>query len=312
MKRHFYCLIVIVLGWFVQVACGAPQAEHVVLISIDGLRPDAIDEANTVALPVLMKEGSYCPKAKTVRPSLTLPAHVSMLTGLEVARHGVSWNDYKPGEISVPTIFSLVKKSGKSTAAFYTKPKFYFLARKADYDFLYIPPIPANWDSVNPLLVRAGVKASYAGLPDTSATGIANAFAREWPKLKPAFAFVHFRETDVAGHKYDWMSDDYLEAVGICDQAVGSILQTIDKSGLRSKTVVIVTTDHGGHGDRHDLDLPENNTIPWICSGPGVPKGIKIDREVRVTDTTPTALKLLGIPVPEKLDGKVVGELLKK
>ncbi len=288
----------------------SPQANHVILISIDGLRPEAIGAARAVTLPALIRQGAYCSKAKTIRPSLTLPAHASMLTGLEVARHGVKWNDYKPGEISLPTIFSCVKESGRRVEAFLSKPKFYFLAPARSLDFRYITPLPENWDSINPKVVKAGVLKSYLGPPDTSAFGMAQAFAREWPKRQAAFTFIHFRETDVAGHLDGWMSKEYLEAVGICDQAVGSILETLDLAGAREHTVVIVTTDHGGKGYRHDLDLPENMTIPWICAGPGVSKGLIIRRELHITDNVPTILTLLGIPLPEKLDGKVVGEVI--
>ena len=308
MKRVLL-LGLILLGWSVTVS-GAPQAEHVVLISLDGLRPDAIEESGAVTLTILIKDGTYCPKAKTVRPSLTVPAHASMLTGLDVSRHGANWNDYKPGEISSPTLFSLVKKSGGGAMAFCSKPKLYPMLPKESLELRYLPPIPENWDSADSKLVRAGGRKSYAGPPDTTAPGIVKVFADKWPKRKPAFAFVHFRETDVAGHKHDWMSDEYLEAVRVCDRAVGSILEILEKSGARSKTAVIVTSDHGGDGGHHLDDIPENNTIPWICAGPGVPKGLKIDREVSIKDTTPTILQLLGVPVPKKLDGKLVEEVV--
>jgi arylsulfatase A-like enzyme len=293
-------------------ALAAPQAEHVVLISLDGFRPDAIDKAGATHIQRLIRDGVYCPKAQTVRPSLTTPGHASMLSGLGVARHKATWNDYTPDVIGVPTVFSIARKSGRSTAAIVAKPKLYPLLREQDLDYRYLPPIPENWDSSNPAAIRAGVKKSYAGPPDTTAAGIVRAFSAEWPKLRPAVTFVHFRETDVAGHKYKWMSDEYLEAVRVCDHAVGAVLRAIDDAGLRSKTVVILTSDHGGDGRHHLDDVDGNNTIPWICSGPGVPKGLKIQRKVSVTDTTPTILRLLDIPVPEGLDGRVVEEIFGK
>jgi len=310
MKIRWIGILVMVV-WTLS-ASAAPQAAHVVLISIDGLRPDAIEQSKAAFLGELIREGSYCPQAKTVRPSLTLPAHTSMLTGLDVERHGVKWNDYKPGAIELPTLLSLVKGTGRGSIGFFSKPKFYCLAPESGMDFRYITPVPENWDSPISKLVRAGVHKAYDSPPDTTAPGIAGVFAAEWPKRKPAFAFVHFRETDRAGHKHKWMSDEYLEAVRVCDGAVGSILKTIRDAGLGPKTIVIVTTDHGGDGRRHDLDVPENNIIPWICAGPGVPKGLKIDRELSVTDTTPTVLQMLGVPVAQKLDGKVVGEVMAK
>ena len=312
MKKWHFCFTLIFCGFILPNGGAAPQAGHVVLISFDGLRPDAIDAAKAVTLLELIKQGAYCSRAKTVRPSLTLPAHASMLTGLEVSRHHVIWNDYKPGEISLPTIFSYAKQSGRRVEAFLSKPKFYFLAPARSLDFRYIPPAPENWDSTNPKMVRAGVLKSYLGPPDTSAQGIALAIAKEWPRQQRAFTFIHFREPDVVGHLDGWMSNEYLEAVGNCDKAVGSILETLDLSGARERTVVIVTSDHGGKGRYHLKDVPENNSIPWICAGPGVPKGLIIQRQVHIADTMPTVLTLLGIPVPEKLDGKVVREVIQQ
>lgn len=310
MKRYFVVTILWISGLFAAVA--APQAEHVVLISIDGFRPDAIQKARATVLLRLIEEGVYCPMAQTVRPSLTVPGHASMLTGVDVKRHGAYWNDYQPGGIATPTVFSIAKKAGRTTAAIAAKPKLYPLLTEETLDYRYLPPIPEGWDSSNPLDVKAGVKKSYAGPPDTTAAGIAGAFASEWPKLRPAVTFVHFRETDVAGHKHKWMSEDYLQAVRVCDEAVGRVLAAIDQSGLRDKTVVIITSDHGGSGRHHLDDVEENNTIPWICSGPGVPKGLKLEREVSILDSTPTILKLLGIPVPGGLDGRPVGEVVAK
>ena len=90
-------------------ACGAhyvratappiqPQPEtsvtrHVVLVSIDGLRPDAISAYGAPTLGRLLNEGAYTLAANTIHPSKTLPSHTSMLTGQPPDRHGVLWNN---------------------------------------------------------------------------------------------------------------------------------------------------------------------------------------------------------------------------
>src|SRR5262245_36260715 len=60
-----------------------PRVERMIVISIDGLRPDAIDAADAKTLKALIARGAYCRKAQTIRPSITLPSHTSMLTGLD-------------------------------------------------------------------------------------------------------------------------------------------------------------------------------------------------------------------------------------
>ena len=66
---------------------------NVVVVSIDGLRPDAIITYSAPTLQRLMREGSYTLSARTIDPSKTLPSHTSMLTGQPPDRHGVLWNN---------------------------------------------------------------------------------------------------------------------------------------------------------------------------------------------------------------------------
>ncbi|MGE5248772.1 MAG: alkaline phosphatase family protein, partial [Bacteroidota bacterium] len=68
-----------------------PPVTRVVIISIDGLRPDAIDKAPMPVLQELMRTGAYSLTAQTTIPSSTLPGHTSMLSGLCPSAHGVDW-----------------------------------------------------------------------------------------------------------------------------------------------------------------------------------------------------------------------------
>jgi bisphosphoglycerate-independent phosphoglycerate mutase (AlkP superfamily) len=218
-------------------------------------------------------------------------------------------NDYQPGHLAVPTIFSYAKKSGLSCCVFVAKPKLRPLVDPADVELFYAAPVPENWDSEDVQLVRRGVRQSYEGLPDTTANGIAGAFAKEWPAGRFELAMIHFREPDVAGHKHGWMGEEYLRAVSVCDSALGRVLDAIGAADRGKHTAIVVTSDHGGVGRFHHKELPENNTIPWICVGAGVPQGVVIEREVQIADTAPTILKLLGLPVPDGLDGKVIEDV---
>jgi arylsulfatase A-like enzyme len=309
------------------------RAEHVVLVSFDGLRPDAIEATAAQHLNALIVRGAYCPKAQTIRPSVTFPSHTSMVTGLDFPRHGVVWNNYRPGLIAHPTAFSVVHGAGLSSAIYYSKEKFKFLADVRIVDRIFGPPLPKKVPTVQdysdikylekeeenarrrdkPPTTRA--YSPRAGDPETSALALARRFAEEWPSRGFAFTLVHLREPDEGGHRWEWMKDGYLESVLTCDRALGVILEAIRRSGRQDKTAVIVTADHGGSQRDHfvhkDKDRPENVTIPWICAGPGVKPGTKIDRVVRVFDTMPTALALLGLEAPGGIDGKVVEEVLR-
>ena len=117
-------------------------ADHVLVISIDGLRPDAIERFNAFTILRLMREGSYALTAQTILPSKTLPSHTSMLTGVDADKHGITWNDERVddhGHVDVPTVFGLAKADGFRTAAFFSKTKFHHLEAPNTIDYVRSP-----------------------------------------------------------------------------------------------------------------------------------------------------------------------------
>jgi hypothetical protein len=86
-----------------------------ILVSIDGLRPDAIEAFGATTLQRLIREGSYTLAASTITPSKTLPSHTSMLTGQPPERHNVLWNTAvtaKADVIELPNVFSVARSNG--------------------------------------------------------------------------------------------------------------------------------------------------------------------------------------------------------
>jgi hypothetical protein len=309
------------------------RAECVILISIDGCRPDAIEAANARTLQGLIGRGAFTADAETIRPSLTLPSHTSMLTGLDFDRHGVVWNNYRSGYIVHPTLFSVVTQVGKSAAMFFSKDKFHFLANPACVSWIYGPPVPdkvpakedfTDVDQLKLLLKREDERARKESASphvvspqeaSTTAEKLARAFSSSWPGRKWALTFIHFRELDEVGHRRGWMGPEYLSALQTVDRAIGEIVGTIEQNGGFEKTALIVTADHGGKGYGHYNwlwpNIPENVRIPWICVGPGIPAGLHLSRPLRTYDTAPTALALIGVGAPEGIDGTAVEEVLK-
>jgi predicted AlkP superfamily pyrophosphatase or phosphodiesterase len=314
----------------------APQkarAERVILVSIDGCRPDAFEPAGAETIKMLIARGAYCATAQTIRPSITLPSHTAMLTGLDFARHGVVWNNYRTGYIVHPTVFSVVTQVGKKSAMLFSKDKFHFLANPACVSWIYGPPTPnkvpksEDFSDLEQLKEMLKKEEESAKLPPkkpttltpgemmTTADMLTRAFNASWPQQKWALTFIHFREPDEFGHKKGWMGPEYLEGLKSVDKALAGIVETIEKNGGFEKTALIITADHGGSGRGHyrwlEPNKPENVTIPWICVGPGVPAGLQIDRVIHTYDTAPTALAFLGLGAPEGIDGKAVEEVLR-
>lgn len=270
------------------------RVDHVVIISIDGLRPDAISAVSAPNLSALMSQGAYCAQARTVEPIATLPTHTSMLTGLTPARHGVRFNAYRRGHYQGETIYSVAKRAGLATAMFFAKSKLHYLADPAYLDHIQGPP--ADADDFH---------------PPTSAARLAATFVKLWPHYFFALTFIHLREPDIAGHAEGWMSEGYLSAVADADRAVGTLVSALKASGRWPKTALIITADHGGNGRRHKPVIPENWTIPWLVVAPGVSHGSRIQRTLRIYDTAPTALALLGLKLSPGGEGRVIEEIMR-
>jgi predicted AlkP superfamily pyrophosphatase or phosphodiesterase len=272
--------------------CSRPEpvrgavTDHVIVISIDGLRPDAIAQYRPETLRRLMAQGAYSLRARTISPSKTLPSHTSMLTGVPPEIHGVTWNSDRTddtGVLDVETIFEVAKREGFKTAAFMSKAKLKHLAKPGTLDHVEAP----NGRSV------------------LSATETIESAVRYLRHEQPNLMFVHIAEPDVAGHSVGWMSFAYGWAVKRADAGVGQLLKAADATYGRGNYTVIVTADHGGHGRGHGDESDIDTEIPWISSGAGVESG-EIGTSISTMDTAATVLWLLGLHEPVSWEGRAV------
>ena len=267
---------------------GSAATEHVIVISIDGLRPDAIDRYDAKTIQRLMREGTYSLEAQTIYPSKTLPSHTSMLTGVPPEVHGITFNTRlsdEHGVVEVPTVFAAAKAAGYHTAAFFSKAKFHHLAQPGSLDY---------WQ---------GPGSNLSHWMATKTVPDAVSYLKH---EKPNLLFVHIGEPDYAGHTIGWMSFAYGWAVKRADGAVSKILDAADDAFGRGNYTVILTADHGGHGRNHGSDDPRDMTIPWIAWGKGVQPAGPLAVPIRTMDTAATALWLLGVAAPPEWVGAPV------
>jgi predicted AlkP superfamily pyrophosphatase or phosphodiesterase len=253
-----------------------------VIISIDGLRPDAILPAPMSNLITLMQSGAFSLGAQTVFPSVTLVAHSSMLSGLCPSKHGVLWNEYLPerGYAQGTDLFDLAHAAGLETIMYVGKEKMRQITEPSSLDnFIYIN------DSDSVLIGSL----------------VAN-FPQDFGVL-----FIHLLATDIAGHDAGWVSPYQISVIRHADEALGMLLAELDARNLREETLIIVTSDHGGYGGGHGTNVREDMTIPWIASGPGIqPK--TLTTLIHTMDTAATAAFALGLPIPADWDGVPVYE----
>lgn len=254
---------------------GGPGAK-VLLVSVDGLRPDAIFYAPAPHLLAMACRGSFTWRAQTIHPSITLPSHASMVSGFPPEAHKLFHNDLKPGYIAVPTVMSVAKEAGKRVVLVVGKEKMIQLIPPETFDtFVFTPDLDDEVISKAMLELPAGFD----------------------------FMFVHLPMVDIIGHSKGWMSPEYLRQVSITDAALGRLLSVVPKD-----VTVIVTADHGGSGYIHWSGAPEDVSIPWIVTGPGVRRGHSMAADITTFDTAATAAYVLGLSLVPEAKGRPVLE----
>jgi predicted AlkP superfamily pyrophosphatase or phosphodiesterase len=263
------------------------RSEHLVLISIDGLRPDAIAHFEAATLGRLVYEGASTLRATTIVPSKTMPSHTSMLTGQPPAIHGISGNtalSVGRKDVRVPTVFAVLRPEGFVTAAFFSKPKFSALQQRDSLDY---SQAPGGWWG------------------HWSADRVVRDVEQYLSQERPNLLFIHFADVDAAGHDSGWMSSKYGQAVTAVDESVAEILALANRTFGSGNFTLIVTADHGGHDRDHGSDDPRDTTIPWIAWGRAVKPGA-LENDIRTMDTASTVLWLFGVPKPSDWAGRPV------
>lgn len=251
--------------------------ERAIIISFDGLRPDAIDLAPMPNVAMLRDGGAHAPlTARTIDYPATSPSHASMITGVCMEDHGVIYNKFfmYMGYAKGPDVFQLAHEAGMKTVMIVSKDKLRQLAEPETTDVFEVA-------YGEPAIQRAVL-----------------------PQLETDFQlmFIHFAGGDNRGHKYGWMSGEYFKVLRQGDEVLGEIISTLKAQGKFESTLFLITADHGGHDTNHIGLIIEDYRIPWIAYGPGViPQ--ELDLPIYTFDTAATVAYALGLPIQEEWDG---------
>jgi predicted AlkP superfamily pyrophosphatase or phosphodiesterase len=260
----------------------AATERHVVLISIDGfaafhLANSALDLPNLRALATSGVSGS----AETVFPSMTHPAHTTLITGATPRQHGVVNNrvvDRRTGRrfhitnlprkesIRVPTLFDAVSMAGGRTAALFwpeTKDDPSITDNVAE---VFDEDERAEPKAVSPVLLselrQAGVPIDsyYQLYDDPFSQGAADlvltqAAVHLLKARRPALTALHLLAADKVQH--DFGPTHYLSAAALttADHCVGLIRAAIAEAGIADRTTIAVVADHGFTTVRDELNL---------------------------------------------------------
>ena len=238
--------IIFGLCMLLGVCAGAREVETVLIVSFDALHPAALSEHASPNLHRLMRSGRYTLQGQSVTPPQTLIAHTAMMTGLTPAQSGKQDNDWKPGmaRVKQETLLDFAKRRGFQTAYFYAKPKLGYL-------------------------VSASVDAH--ALARDEGVDKARTFFSQQGKF---FVFLHMSGLEDAGTDSGWLSPEYLGELMYIDQTLAPLLNAVK---LRGNYLVVVTSDHAGHGRQHGTNHPEDFKLPLVLASdrtlPPLPPG---------------------------------------
>lgn len=253
------------------IQANAQTTKHVILVSIDGFRPDFYMDKSWPApnLQQLMEKGSYAKGVRCIFPSVTYPSHTTLITGTFPAKHGITYNTM-PDEnnkyvwttdskkIKAETLWQAARKKGLKSASISWPIS---VGAEIDYN------LPEIWSATN-MADRKSAISEFAtpkglleemekfaiGDVEMEALNLSSLAMDEnnsrmaayiFRKYKPALLSIHIAGVDGAEHKEGRSGAGVNKAVAAADHAVMNILDAVERSGLKDSTTIIITGDHG-------------------------------------------------------------------
>ena len=228
-KISIYSLII--LMWAATLY--ASPLKNIIIISIDALHPAAVGATTTPTIYKEMRDGAYTLNGYSTNPPKTLIAHTAMFSGTTPDESGKVDNQWQPGEptINRETIFNIAKLNGFSTGYYYSKQKLGYLVNDA---------------------------VDFHQLSQDGSIYSAEDFIR---KTGHHFVFLHVSGLDFVGPEYGWLSPEYIEELSYIDEYLTPLIDFIKS---QKNYLIIITSDHAGHGRIHGSQDPEDYRLPFI------------------------------------------------
>jgi len=285
-------LVLVILALLFGVAA---HAAPVLMISIDGLKPEYITHADEHGMKVpylrtLMANGTYADGVVGIWPTVTYPSHTTLITGVWPAEHGIynnlqfdpeqqysnAWNWYA-AEIRVPTLWSAARKSGLRTASIgwpvsvgatdvdYLIPEFWLNGKvsgsKNPDDQLVMAALARPDTLIQQLKPAAG---PYMNGNDTSIAGdeTKTRYTLEiLRRFRPEFMTLHLSSLDESQHEHGPFSPEACADLEAIDGMIARLAHQLFANNPNA--VLVVVSDHGFM----DISNFVNLAVPFIQAG---------------------------------------------
>jgi arylsulfatase A-like enzyme/Tfp pilus assembly protein PilF len=282
---------------------------NVLLVTLDTTRADRIGIyghtlAKTPNLDALARDGVLFKNAYCQVP-LTLPSHVSILTGTYPVYHHVHNNGFYRLNPGMTTVAEVFKQNGFKTSAFVA-------SYTVDSNF----GVGKGFDVFDDKMAEEEMLKTFRS--ERTAEKVYDAFAR-WMDTNSSekfFAWVHFFDPHTpymppSPFREEFASRPYDGEIAYMDFYVGKVVEKLKEKNVFDKTLILLAGDHGeaigDHGEAdHGLFLYESTMkVPFIIQAKGhIPRGRVIDSSVRLIDVMPTLLDAVKISVPAEVQGE--------
>lgn len=262
--------LAVLLGFTLALGA-ADKSRHVIVVSLDGFPAYALRDPG-VPFPILrkmMSDGASADSMLPVNPTVTWPNHTAIISGVNVATHGVIYNGLPvrqgPGKslkvepwvpkvelVQTRTVYDAAHDAGLTTAevdwvAIYKPPT-------VDYPF---PEIPSLDGKIEKEMLAAGT-ITEDDLKTWRQTNIlvhdeiwTRAAVHIIEKHKPNLLMYHLLTTDSVQHASGAKTLQANTALVLADRQLQRILDAVERAGIKDSTTIFVVSDHGFHAYHH-------------------------------------------------------------
>ena len=209
----------------------------VILISLDGTTFDQIRDAELETIPALAKRGAVAERLVPVFPTNTFPNHVSLVTGVSPARHGIVNNTFRDPERGLyekdddPTwlesepLWSIAARSGVVSASFH------WVGSEGPWTGGHGPRHWVKFDSGTGEAEKVEQILAWLDLED--------------PALRPRLITAWFHGADHQGHRYGPSDDAVGKALRAQDRALQVLVDGLEERSAFANTTLLLVSDHG-------------------------------------------------------------------
>jgi predicted AlkP superfamily pyrophosphatase or phosphodiesterase len=225
-------------------SAAAPHAvaSPLIVVSLDGFRPDYLERFEAPALGELAREGLHAKEGMIpVFPTKTFPSHYSIVTGLYPSHHGIVSNTFHDPQLDA--WFKLSDAATHAESRWWGGEPIWVTAGKHG-----LRSATMFW--IGSEAEIGGMRPTYWVPYDGSLPG-ADRVDRvlDWldlpPAERPALVLLYFSEVDSAGHRHGPEAPEVRAAVRRVDGYVRRLVDGLAARGLRESANLIVLSDHG-------------------------------------------------------------------